>query len=313
MIWLFLAAAIIAIVLGGRLFRMKRQLRSITTQLDERTGEKTGKIVTVSLIDNDLNRLAAAVNRSLNLQKQLRIGVRRNDLRLKDSIANLSHDLRTPLTSILGYLQLARESGCTEEKREDYLKTADGKAHELKSLINGLYELSVLDVTETPLKCEHFDLNLLLTDVLAGQYRAFQALGINLKVSLPKRSIQILGDRVACTRIIQNLLNNASRYAKESTEVTLESDNSYAFLSVANPAPNLKEEDAGHLFERFYTADRSRNSGSSGLGLYIVKTLLEKMGGKVADVSLADRVLRIQVSFHLDVPENYKAASFRQN
>lgn len=300
MIWLFLAAAITAVVLGVRLFRVKRQLRTIAKQLDERTGEKTGKIVTVSLIDNDLNSLAAAVNRSLNLQKQLRIGVRRNDLRLKDSIANLSHDLRTPLTSILGYLQLARESGCTAERREEYLKTADGKAHELKSMINSLYELSVLDVTETPLKCEHFDLNLLLTDVLAGQYGIFQALGINLKVNLPDRPMQIVGDRVACTRVIQNLLNNASRYAKERAEVFLESDGSFALLSVANPAPNLTEEDAGHLFERFYTADRSRSGGSSGLGLYIVKTLLEKMDGKVTDVSLTDRTLRIQVGFRLD-------------
>ena len=152
MFWLFLAAAIAAAVLGVRLVRVKRQLRAITKQLDERTGEKTGKIVTVSLIDSDLDRLAAAVNRSLNLQQQLRIGVRRNDLRLKDSIANLSHDLRTPLTSILGYLQLTRESGCTAERRAEYLKTAEGKAHELKSMINSLYELSVLDVTETPLK-----------------------------------------------------------------------------------------------------------------------------------------------------------------
>lgn len=304
MIWLFLAAAIAAVVLGVRLVRVKRQLRAITKQLDERTGEKTEKIVTVSLIDSDLDRLAAAVNRSLNLQKQLRIGVRRNDLRLKDSIANLSHDLRTPLTSILGYLQLARESGCTAEKREEYLKTAEGKAHELKSMINSLYELSVLDVAETPLKCERFDLNLLLTEVLAGQYRIFQKLGIDLKVSLPGRPMRIVGDRVACTRVIQNLLNNASRYAKGIAEVALESDGSYALLSVANPAPNLKEEDAGHLLERFYTADRSRSGGSSGLGLYIVKTLLEKMGGKVTDVSLADRVLRIQVGFRLDASES---------
>lgn len=310
MIWLFLAAATAAVVFGVRLLRLKRQLQAITTQLDERTGEKSGKIVTVSLIDRDIDRLAAAVNRSLNLQKKLRIGVRRNDLRLKDSIANLSHDLRTPLTSILGYLQLARESGCTAEKRKEYLKIADGKAHELKFMINSLYELSMLDVTEMPLKCEHFDLNLLLSDVLAGQYGIFQALGINLKISLPNQPMQIVGDRVACTRVIQNLLNNASRYAKENAEVVLESDGSYALLSVANSAPDLKEEDVGHLFERFYTADHSRSSGSSGLGLYIVKTLLEKMGGKVADVSLVNRVLHIQVGFQLDGPVSTASNAF---
>lgn len=300
--WLFLAAVTAAAVFGVRLFRVKRQMRQIAAQLDERTNETNGKKITISLIDGDLNRLAASINRNLDLQKKLRIEVRRNDLRLKNSIANLSHDLRTPLTSIIGYLQLARDSDCAADMREEYMKTADAKAHVLKSMINSLYELSVLDVTETPLKCEHLDLNLLLSDVLAGLYELFQKLGIDMKVKLPDYPIRITGDRVACARVIQNLLNNAARYAKGNVQITLKKHGSYALLSVANPAPNLKEEDVEHLFERFYTADHSRSSGSSGLGLTIVKSLLEKMDGKVADVSLTNQTLCIEVAFRLDEP-----------
>lgn len=268
-------------------------------QLEERTDGKTEKKVTVALVDRDPSKLAAAVNHNLDFQRKLRIDTRRSDLQLKDSIANLSHDLRTPLTSTLGYLQLSRNPGCPEEKREKYLKTAEDKAHSLKSMINNLYELSVLDVREASLKTGAMDLNLLLGDVLADQYESFQKLGISFDIHLPNHPVRISGDRVACTRIIQNLLNNASRYAEENVEITLEESGSHAFLSVRNAAPNLREEDIGHLFERFYTADKSRSNGGSGLGLTIVKTLLEKMNGKVAEVSLKEHILTIKVGFSL--------------
>ena len=266
-------------------------------QLEERTDGKTEKKVTVALVDRDPSKLAAAVNHNLDFQRKLRIDTRRSDLQLKDSIANLSHDLRTPLTSTLGYLQLSRNPGCPEEKREKYLKTAEDKAHSLKSMINNLYELSVLDVREASLKTGAMDLNLLLGDVLADQYESFQKLGISFDIHLPNHPVRISGDRVACTRIIQNLLNNASRYAEENVEITLEESGSHAFLSVRNAAPNLREEDIGHLFERFYTAVKSRSNGGSGLGLTIVKTLLEKMNGKVAEVSLKEHILTIKVGF----------------
>ena len=300
MVLVLIAVCIAAIVFGVRLFQIKRQLNGITSQLDDRTDDKTEKKITVSLIDSDLSKLAAAINRNLDLQKKLRIDVRRNDLQLKDSIANLSHDLRTPLTSILGYLQLSRNSHCPVDKQGEYLEIVNNKANALKTMINSLYELSVLDVKEMPLKKEKLDLNLITTDILAGQYELFKKLGIELKVSLPGHPVWILGDRLACTRIIQNLLNNATRYAKGNAELSLENSGSYAILSIRNPAPNLTQEDIEHLFERFYTADKSRNSSGSGLGLYIVKTLLEKMDDKITDVSLADQILCIKVGFRLE-------------
>jgi len=299
MIWILIAVCIATVMFGVRLFRIKQQLRKITTQLHERTSGSTEKKVTISLIDSDLNKLAAAINRNLNLQKSLRIEVRRNDLQLKDSIANLSHDLRTPLTSILGYLQLSRNPECPVEKREDYLKTVDDKAHALKAMINSLYELSVLDVNETLLNEEKFDLNILVTDVLVGQYELFQECGISLQVDLPDYPIWISGDRFACTRIVQNLLNNTIRYAKEKADIVLTKDDSYALLSIRNPAPNLSQDDIDHLFDRFYTADKSRKSSGTGLGLYIVKTLLAKMKGKIVCVSLNNQILCIEVGFIL--------------
>jgi len=298
MMWILIAVSIVAIVIGVRLFRIKRQLRNITVQLYERTNGSTEKKVTVLLIDGDLNELAAAINRSLNLQKKLRIEVRRNDLQLKDSIANLSHDLRTPLTSILGYLQLSRNPECPMEKREDYLKTVDNKAHALKSMINSLYELSVLDVKETLLKEENFDLNILVTDVLAGQYVLFQEHGINLQVSLPNYPILISGDRVACTRIVQNLLNNTIRYAKEKADIVLTKEDFNALLSIHNLAPNLSQDDINHLFDRFYTADKSRKNSGTGLGLYIVKTLLAQMGGNIK-ASLTNQTLCLTINLPL--------------
>lgn len=295
--WILLGACMIASISGIHLLRLKRQLHDITIQLDERTRQNTEKKITVALIDGDLNELAAAINRNLDIQKKIRIEVRRNDLQLKDSIANLSHDLRTPLTSILGYLHLAQNTECTVEKREDYLKIADDKAHALKTMINSLYELSVLDVKEGSLKKEKIDINLLLSNILASQYEQFHKLGIILNVNLPRQPVWISGDQVACTRILQNLLGNSIRYAKTNVEISLSTLGSCAFLSIRNPAPNLTEENTRHLFERFYTADRSRNNGGSGLGLYIVKTLLERIDGNIAEVSLNDQILTIKIGF----------------
>lgn len=130
-----------------------------------------------------------------------------------DTYANLSHDLRTPLISILGYLQLSMNPECSAEKND--------KAHAVKSMINCLYELSVLDIKETPLKKEELDLNLLLRDILAGQYELFSKLGIILNVNLPNKSVCIIGDRLACTRIIQNLLSNSTHYAKGNAKISL--------------------------------------------------------------------------------------------
>ena len=295
-----IAACIAAAVFGFRLFQIKRQLRRITSQLNDRTDEKNEKKITVALIDNDVNNLAAAVNRSLDVQEKLRIDVRRNDRKLKDSIANLSHDLRTPLTSILGYLQLSQNPECPAGKRGEYLKTVSDKSYVLKAMINSLYELSVLDITETELKKEKLDLNLLLGNVLAGQYELFRKLGIAVNVDLPDYPVWIDGDRVACTRITENLLSNSARYAKEHVGIVLTESGRRAFLSICNDAPDLKAEDVRHLFERFYTADKSRNSGGSGLGLYIVKTLLMKMGGKIAEVSLNEHILCIKAEFKLN-------------
>ncbi|HEX3026648.1 MAG TPA: HAMP domain-containing sensor histidine kinase [Clostridia bacterium] len=279
MIWLLIAACITAAVFGIRLFQIKRQLNHIKVQLDERTAGKTEKKITVSLIDGNLIELAAAINRSLITQKELRTEVWRKDRQLKDSIANLSHDLRTPLTSILGYLQLFRDPDCPSEKRNDYLRIIDDKAHVLKTLINDLYELSVLDTRE--LNKEDLDLNLLLSDVLAGQYELFHKSGIVLNVKLPDSPVWTSGDRVACIRILQNLLNNTIRYAQKSAEIVLEKKESHAFLSICNSSPNLTQEDVEHLFDRFYTADKSRTGGGTGLGLSIVKDLLLQMGGTV--------------------------------
>lgn len=303
MIWISIAAGAAVIAFGFRLFRIKRQLRSITNQLNERIEGGTEKKMTVSLVDGDLNTLAGTINHSLDLQRELRIEVQRNDLQLKDSIANLSHDLRTPLTSIIGYMQLAQNLDCPPAKQGDYLRIVDDKAHTLKLMINNLYELSVLDIGGKPFKREELDLNLLLTDVLAGQYELFRNLGIDLKVDLPAYPIWISGNRTACTRIIQNLLDNTLHYAKEEAEVSLEKGNSHALLSIRNLAPNLTQEDTGHLLERFYTADKSRRDDGTGLGLYIVQALLGRMDGEIADVSLNHQVLCIRVKFRLSHPQ----------
>lgn len=300
MVWIALAAVLAALFLLIRILVIKRQLRKITLQIEERTSGNSAQKINISLFDRDLTSLAASINSSLSEQKNLRIEVRRNDQQLKDSIANLSHDLRTPLTSILGYLQLAEEAKCPAEKKSEYLEVVSAKAHLLKKMIDNLYDLSVFELRDLPPKIEKIDLNLLLTEILAGQYALFQNQGIKLFLEQPKTPVFIAADSMMCTRIIQNLLQNAARYAQDETHIQLAADSAHAILSVSNPAPGLSQKDVEHLSERFYTSDQSRSNGHTGLGLYIVKTLLERINGKIICISLENHILKIVIAFPLD-------------
>ena len=274
MFGIIVVLAVAVAVLAVRTAVMRREIRRMSRQLEDLSAGRTEKKISLTLVDARLNELAAQINENMELQKQLRIDTRKSEQRLKDSIAGVSHDLRTPLTAIIGYIQMLERSGLSGEQQEKaavILKKADA----MRELVESFFELSVMESGQSELSEEPVN----FTNIVSEAVVDFMT-----------------GDRTALRRIVQNLLSNALKYTAGRVKVTLEENAGKIILTVVNEVKPDTSPDMERLFERFYTADDSRNSGSAGLGLYIVKLLAEKMQGAVS-ASLENKTLSIYVVF----------------
>lgn len=287
--------AVAVAVLAVRTVVMRREIRSMSRQLEDLSAGRTEKKISLTLVDARVNELAAQINENMELQKQLRIDTRKSEQRLKDSIAGVSHDLRTPLTAIIGYIQMLERSGLSGEQQEKaavILKKADA----MRELVESFFELSVMESGQSELAEEPVNFTNIVSEAVVDFIPRFEAAELEPDVDLGDKSLYMAGDRTALRRIVQNLLSNALKYTAGRVEVTLEERDGEIILTVANEVKPDTPPDMERLFERFYTADDSRNSGSAGLGLYIVKLLAEKMQGAVS-ASLENKTLSIYVVF----------------
>lgn len=267
----------------------------MSRQLEDLSAGRTEKKISLTLVDARLNELAAQINENMELQKQLRIDTRKSEQRLKDSIAGVSHDLRTPLTAIIGYVQMLERSGLSGEQQEKaavILKKADA----MRELVESFFELSVMESGQSEIAEEPVNFTNIVSEAVVDFIPRFEAAELKPDIDLGGKSLYMAGDRTALRRIVQNLLSNALKYTAGRVEVTLEERDGEIILTVANEVRPDASPDMERLFERFYTADDSRNSGSAGLGLYIVKLLAEKMQGAVS-ASLENKTLSIYVVF----------------
>lgn len=274
---------------------MRREIRSMSRQLEDLSSGRTEKKISLTLVDARLNELATQINENMELQKQLRIDARKSEQRLKDSIAGVSHDLRTPLTAIIGYIQMLERSGLSGEQQEKATIILK-KANAMRELVESFFELSVIESGQSELAEEAVNFTNIVSEAVVDFIPRFEAAELKPDVDLGDKSLYMAGDTTALRRIVQNLLSNALKYTAGRVEVTLEESAGKIILTVANEVRPDTPPDMERLFERFYTADDSRNSGSAGLGLYIVKLLAEKMQGAVS-ASLENKTLSIYIVF----------------
>lgn len=272
-----------------RLISLKNQLIKIEQQICNK------ERVNITLNDKDVERLAETINTYMQLQKQLRIDIMNREERLKQNISDIAHDLRTPLASIRGYITLLEN--CTEQEKKEYLNIIERKSEELNLLINNFYEVSLYDNSSLEIQTTSIDIEQIITEIVISNYALIKNNEIEIENRLPEKQIKIHGEEITCKRIIQNLISNSIKYSTGYISIELdEFDNEVIFI-IRNSVLDLKKSELEHLFERFYTVDKSRNSSGSGLGLYIVKLLLEKIGGEVKDISLEGDILSISIRF----------------
>lgn len=263
---LILVIAVLIVVLF-KYVQIKRQIRNLSKQMTDLTTGKSEKMLDISLVDKDIEQLAAVLNQYNEKQRQ--------------SIANISHDLRTPLTVILGHLQLLKKENLSAGQTQR-IETIYNKAERMKALIQTFYDVSVIDAKEvTPVR-EDFNLTNLLINLITENAPALEAKGISPVIGLPNHSVYLHSDYGMVERIFQNLIINAIRYSSGSIKIDLkQGKEKSAIFIIENPIDSKVEIDPNRLFERFYTGDKSRHNSGTGVGLAVVKLLTDKLGGNV--------------------------------
>lgn len=298
MIYAVIVSSILAIVFLARLLFIKKELKNITSQLEDYNIRKTDKKIDISLLDKDTENLASEINNLIDLYLQSNIEKKSAERELKQAVANMSHDLRTPLTSILGYIQLMETDGVTEEEKKQYLTIAKDRAKRLQILLNDFFELSVIESVDYSLKLESLKINNIAEEIVMNLYDRFNERQIVPNIKIPKGKVNIIADGSAVKRVIENLVTNAIKYSDKNVAVTLEKDNAVINLIISNDAYNLTERDVELFFDRFYTADQTRSGKGTGLGLAIAKSLMDKMNGKFS-AELKDGWLYMKCSWSL--------------
>ena len=282
-----LAIAVVFLVL--KIVIMQRSMDEICACISEHLSSDTNRLVTVSSSDRHVRHLASEIAKQLAELRRQRRRYTNGDRELKEAVTNISHDLRTPLTAICGYLDLLETEEMTENTKR-YVEQIANRAEVLKSLTEELFRYSVIS-SVSDLSYEKVNLGRVLEDTLISFYGAFEQSSITPQISLPDSPVLRTLDKSALSRIFGNIVSNAVKYSDGDFSVTVTELGEIAF---SNAASRLSSVDVGKLFDRFYTVDSARKS--TGLGLSIAKLLTERMNGHIS-ASYQNGRLTITVSF----------------
>lgn len=278
-----------AVFLAGRYYGVKKQLKSISMQLKD----EQNRLVTVEFIDSDLETIALEINRLLERIRQTIIKSNASSAALKSSIADISHDMKTPLTSVIGYLQMAKRE-CSDEKIKEFIKIALERAHYCNSLINDFFELSVLESQDCIPKLENVDVAGIICEQILANYPVFGSKSITPHFEDADKPVMAFADVNLLNRVIQNLISNGVKYASGDIFFHLFQKNGQVVIVVSNSIDT--GVDVTHIFDRFYTQDKSRSKGS-GIGLYICRQFVEAMGGSIG-AEVNGKILSIRVTLN---------------
>lgn len=270
--------AVLTVLLFLKVYLMKRSVREISEQLNEKLNSDTNTLIDVSSSDRDIRALAYSLNKELSLFRAEQRRYIRGDKELKDAITNISHDLRTPLTAICGYLDLLEKCAQSDEIKQ-YLSQIENRAEAMRSLTEELFRYSVA-ASEGEFSLEKLCVNDVLEESLASFYGAVSERGITPEIDITAARIMRIADRSALMRIFSNLISNSLKYSCGDFYITMKELGSLCEITFGNSAANIGNISVNRLFDRFYTVEDGNSS--TGLGLSIAKLLTEKLGGEIS-------------------------------
>lgn len=268
-----LAAALLLCVI--KLLVMKKSAKEIADGLAEKLHDDTNTTIDISTFDRDMRALADSINKQLKTLRSEHLRYEQGNSELLGAITNISHDLRTPLTAICGYLDLIAKTD-DENKKREYLAIIAERAEMMKHLTEELFKYSVVIFRENGEPDEEVYVNRLLEESLAGFFPALTEKGITPEINITRTRVVRTLNKSELSRIFSNILSNAVKYSDGDLSVSLSENGEIRF---SNTAKELSAVSVEQLFDRFYTVETARNS--TGLGLSIAKTLVQRMGGSI--------------------------------
>lgn len=280
-ILLFLFCAFLIVYL----LHLKREMKNIKRELCETKAMSYNRQLTVSLFDRDLTEMSSQINDNLDYQKKLKLEAERSEMRLKQSVSDITHDLRTPLTVIKGNLQLLSENGTLTEKERSYLNTCMDKADMLKGMVDDFFEMSLLESDGQVVQLKEVNGTNIIMQFVADHEAVIREHNLEPDIRLPEKSVMLLADEPMLIRMLGNLLGNVLKYAEREFVISMElkEKDGTAFCDIAFSNKLLEDAciDVTHLFDRTYRGSRARTGQGAGLGLYIVRLLAKKQGAEV--------------------------------
>lgn len=292
--------SLVSIILLGWVIIIKKNVRETRDELRKTKEEDYNRQICVSLVDKDVESLVAEINSNLEYQKSLKLEEERSRRQLEQSISDIAHDLRTPLTVVKGNLQMLEKEELSESGRE-YLKISSRKATTLKSMVDEFFELSVLESDSKPVELCKLDVINFLSEFVIENETLIRDKNLTPDISFPEKSVFIQANREILNRVFSNLISNILKYAKDSFELSVFEEESsdkpqqkVCRIRIGNNVEDPASIDIDHIFDRTYRADKARSDGSAGLGLYIAKLLTEKQKGSI-NATLEDSKLYFDV------------------
>ncbi len=280
----------IVLILCVKIHTLKVGMAEIRVQLADWLKTDTNTLISISSSDRQIRLLTSDLNRQLRQLRRQRRQYLDGDRELKDAVMNISHDLRTPLTAICGYLDLLRDEE-KSEKVTHYVMAIQNRAEVLKQLTEELFRYSIIMSAQEPMRLEPLCVNDILEQSVVSFYATLTKRGITPQIDITEKKIMRTLNRTAFLRVLGNILNNAVKYSDGDLHVLLSETGEIIF---SNTAKNLNDVQVGKLFNRFFSVETARNS--TGLGLAIAKTLVEQMQGTIT-AQYHDNVLSICLDF----------------
>lgn len=263
------------------LHRTKKQLAAMSDALEDiRNGNGNRRILSGSL--EPAAPIAWQINRIVRSYEDRLCAFRQTEEANRQLMTSLSHDVRTPLTTLIGYLDAVHRGIVTGAERDDYIETARQKAHDLKDYIDVLFDWFKLGSNEFSLNMFEVDLTGLTRDILADWIPILEDRQIEYCIRIPEQPFWAKADPDACLRILNNLIQNVLVHSQaDRIGISLLEQHREIVLMVSDNGAGIGKEDLPHLFERLYKCDRGRSGKGSGLGLSIAQQLAQKMGGRI--------------------------------
>lgn len=277
-IWLYVIIFIlvlICILLIIKIINIKKALKEIEKSLNNILKTDTNNLITTSSSDKYIKNLTIIFNNELKIMRDQKLQYKNGNQELKRTITNISHDLRTPLTAIKGYIDLIKEEN-SNNKNEKYIKIIEKKSNELVELTEQLFDFSKTLDMNIEINKENCCINEILEETLVDYYTIFKVKNIKPEILLCEEKVYRMVNKASIVRIFENILSNILKYSNNNFKVELKNSGKIIF---SNKATNLDETTVQKIFDRYFTVENAKKA--TGLGLSIAKQLVELNNGTI--------------------------------